>query len=340
MLRHTFLTLLLVLASGSLSLSQTSPTTTTTTTTTTPAAPTTTTPAAPTTTTAAPTTAKTTTTTAAPTTAAPTTAAPTTAAPTTAAPTTAAGNATTVAPTTPPTTTVAPTTPANTTVVPTTHPTAPNTTIPANTTVPAPTTPTPPMPNPETGNYTLQTGNSSCLMARMGLQVSYKQGSQPVQSVNLDPKKAKVTGGCGKEGNSSTLELETDEVTMTFTFANASNKFHLSAFNVIVKTPSGEFKDGNDTLSLWLASLGSSYMCRKEQDDMISNAVTLHTFDLQVQPFAVEEDKFSTAHECAMDDTSILIPIIVGAALAGLILIVVIAYLIGRRKTYVGYQTL
>lgn len=46
------------------------------------------------------------------------------------------------------------------------------------------------------------------------------------------------------------------------------------------------------------------------------------------------------AHECSVDDTSLLIPIIVGAALAVLILIVVIAYVIGRRKTYVGYQTL
>lgn len=41
-----------------------------------------------------------------------------------------------------------------------------------------------------------------------------------------------------------------------------------------------------------------------------------------------------------MDDINILIPIIVGAALAGLIVIVVIAYVIGRRKTHVGYQTL
>lgn len=46
------------------------------------------------------------------------------------------------------------------------------------------------------------------------------------------------------------------------------------------------------------------------------------------------------AHECSVDDTSLLIPIIVGAALAGLIVIVVIAYMIGRRKTHVGYQTL
>lgn len=47
-----------------------------------------------------------------------------------------------------------------------------------------------------------------------------------------------------------------------------------------------------------------------------------------------------TAHECSMDDVNITIPIIVGAVLVGLILIVVIAYLIGRRKTHAGYQTL
>lgn len=48
----------------------------------------------------------------------------------------------------------------------------------------------------------------------------------------------------------------------------------------------------------------------------------------------------SAAHECELDDVSILIPVIVGCVLAGLIIIVVVAYLIGRRKTHAGYQTL
>lgn len=48
----------------------------------------------------------------------------------------------------------------------------------------------------------------------------------------------------------------------------------------------------------------------------------------------------SAAHECDLDDVSILIPVIVGCVLAGLIVIVVVAYLIGRRKTHAGYQTL
>lgn len=48
----------------------------------------------------------------------------------------------------------------------------------------------------------------------------------------------------------------------------------------------------------------------------------------------------STAHECSSDDVGLLIPVIVAAVLAGLIVIVVVAYIIGRRKTHAGYQTL
>ncbi|KAG7482995.1 lysosome-associated membrane glycoprotein 1 [Solea senegalensis] len=43
---------------------------------------------------------------------------------------------------------------------------------------------------------------------------------------------------------------------------------------------------------------------------------------------------------CQMDQDHMLIPIVVGAALAGLVLIVLIAYLIGRKRTHAGYQTI
>lgn len=48
----------------------------------------------------------------------------------------------------------------------------------------------------------------------------------------------------------------------------------------------------------------------------------------------------SPAEECQMDQDQMLIPIIVGAALAGLVLIVLIAYLIGRKRSHAGYQTI
>lgn len=46
------------------------------------------------------------------------------------------------------------------------------------------------------------------------------------------------------------------------------------------------------------------------------------------------------AEECQVDRDQMLIPIIVGAALAGLVLIVLIAYLIGRKRSHAGYQTI
>lgn len=71
------------------------------------------------------------------------------------------------------------------------------------------------------------------------------------------------------------------------------------------------------------------------------NRILYHTWQvLCVYLFLVATFLSSTALECSVDDDSILIPIIVGAALAGLIAIIVVAYIIGRRKSYAGYQTL
>uniref|UniRef100_A0A3P9HWJ4 Lysosomal-associated membrane protein 2 n=1 Tax=Oryzias latipes TaxID=8090 RepID=A0A3P9HWJ4_ORYLA len=306
----------------------TAPTTTSTTTT----APTTTS----TTTTAPPTT--NTTTTAPPTTNTTTTAPPTTNTTTTAPPTT--NTTTTAPPTTNTTTTAPPTTNTTTTAPPTTNTTttAPPTTNTTTTAPPTTTSPTPTLPPPSTGKYNLTTPNNTvCLLASFAVRISFTQDGKN-EEMNLDPAVTKASGQCGE--NSSELELVSDQMTLTLAFTNDAKKFRLQALNVTLKTSSGVFADGNANLSLWEAAIGTSYMCNREQNFNITNLLSLYTSNLQVQPFDVKKDAFSTAHECSLDDTSILIPIIVGAALAVLILIVVIAYVIGRRKTYVGYQTL
>ncbi|XP_053179464.1 lysosome-associated membrane glycoprotein 2 isoform X2 [Scomber japonicus] len=239
---------------------------------------------------------------------------------------------TTVVPTTPTTTTTA--APNSTTIAP--H----NTTTPP-TTIPT-TTPTPTLPPPVTGKYSIKSDENStaCLLASFGLRIGFKQGDK-YQEMNLDPNPnvTGVSGSCGV--NSSELLLTSNTMTVMLTFANDTKKFRLHALNITGKTSSGVvFSEANSNLSLWEAAVGSSYMCNKEQNYTITNLLSIYTYNLQVQPFGVKKGVFSTAHECSLDDTSILIPIIVGAALAGLILIVVIAYVIGRRKTYVGYQTL
>lgn len=182
--------------------------------------------------------------------------------------------------------------------------------------------------------------STACLMATMGLQISYKDG-EVFKTINLDPNVTTATGKCGINGSDASLLLTFDKSAVAFTFSEEGGKFRLHGVSVTLNLDAtGTFYSGNANLSLWEGSLGSSYMCRRDQTYNITDVLILRTRDLQVQPYMVENNSYSTAHDCAMDDTSILIPIVVGAALAGLILIVLIAYVIGRRKTYVGYQTL
>ncbi|KAK1804297.1 hypothetical protein P4O66_020027 [Electrophorus voltai] len=269
------------------------------------------------------------------------------------APTTSPSNATSVAPTTSPSnaTSVAPTTsPSNaTSVAPTTSPSnatsvAP-TTSPSNATSVAPTTASP-LPNPTVGNYFVRPdpNSSVCLMAKMGLQFSFVLSvGASVQTVNLDPSPNVTTfsGMCGSYGSDAVLTLASDTITVQFKFTNQTNRFHLRALSFTVATGNGSmFVAGNNNLSLWEASLGSSYMCRKEQSYNITDSLTLNTFELQVQPFDVTNDEFSTAEECFLDaDLSFLVPIAVGVALGFLIILVLISYLIGRRKSRTGYQS-
>ncbi|XP_077387990.1 lysosome-associated membrane glycoprotein 2 isoform X3 [Festucalex cinctus] len=228
--------------------------------------------------------------------------------------------------------------------LPTTPTASPTTVAPVtNTTTastPAPTTPAPTLPTPTTGKFAIKPDENStaCLLANFALRIGVKHGEK-YQEINLDPNVTTVSGSCSV--NTSELLLVSNAMTIALTFTNDTKKFHLQAVNVTANLSSGlVVSEANGSLSLWEAAVGSSYMCNKEQNVTITSQLNLFTFNLQVQPFAVKKGVFSTAHECSLDDTSILIPIIVGAALAGLILIVVIAYVIGRRKTYVGYQTL
>ncbi|XP_061214060.1 lysosome-associated membrane glycoprotein 2 isoform X2 [Neopsephotus bourkii] len=232
------------------------------------------------------------------------------------------------------------------TSAPTVPPTVANVTTASTTTAsPAPTTAPKPVENPETGNYSLKSGNKTCLLANVGLQLNVSQ-DKPLL-ININPKTTSADGACGN--TTATLKLNDGNSTLigfTFVVKNVSKtaqKFYLKEVNVtLLNHLNGSVISNadNSNFSKWDAFLGTSYMCQKEQTLEISDNIQIHTFNLWIQPFLVEENKFSTAQECSLDDDDILIPIVVGAALAGLIAIIVLAYVIGRRKSYAGYQTL
>ncbi|XP_040019503.2 lysosome-associated membrane glycoprotein 1a [Gasterosteus aculeatus] len=242
------------------------------------------------------------------------------------------------------------TTTASTSTSTTTTPPPPTTTTTTTTTVaPAPTpVPTPPG-TPERGTYSVTNGNgTACLLAQMGLQlnVSYLSLSQnkTVQElVNLTPNLTRSSGSC--EASSASLVLSQGESTtlnFTFTLNTTSNKYHLSGISLVANwsDSTAPLSASNSSLDYLRSTLGRSYMCNAQQTLVVVSNFSVNTFRLQVQPFNVTTNQFATAEECQVDQDQMLIPIIVGAALAGLVLIVLIAYLIGRKRSHAGYQTI
>lgn len=203
---------------------------------------------------------------------------------------------------------------------------------------------------PERGNYLVTSSNgTTCLLAYMGLQLnvsftSVSQNKTVQEVINIQPNFTKSSGSC--EAENATLRLTTDgeKTSLTFVFAlnTTSNKYRLSEVFLSATWPDMKdpFNVQNRSLNYLRGTLGYSYMCREEQTLNVVPSLSINTFQVQLQPFGVTGDKFGAAEECQLDEDDMLIPIIVGAALAGLVLIVLLAYLIGRKRSHAGYQTI
>ncbi|XP_067298435.1 lysosome-associated membrane glycoprotein 1a [Pseudorasbora parva] len=213
---------------------------------------------------------------------------------------------------------------------------------------PKPTPPPSPLPDPVRGNYSVTNGNGTvCLKALMGLQLnithtSKSQNKTVSEILNLQPNRTAASGSCGVTVATLTLSEDLTNLSFTFTLNATTQKFHLSAINVSAfwSDMTDRFEAGNVSLDLLQCSVGRSYMCSAKQTLAVVPTFSINTFSLQLQPFNITANQFSAAEECRVDQENMLIPIIVGAALAGLVLIVLIAYLIGRKRTHAGYQTI
>ncbi|XP_020504435.2 lysosome-associated membrane glycoprotein 1b [Labrus bergylta] len=203
---------------------------------------------------------------------------------------------------------------------------------------------------PEKGNYHVYgTNNTACLLASMGLQLnitfsSVSQNKTLQEVVNLQPNMTKSSGSCTEERAILKLTTDSDKTNLTFSFTlnTTTNKYHLSEVSLDAVRPDTKepFSTSNSSLDYLQGTLGYSYMCHQEQTLNVTQVLSINTFQLQVQPFGLEGDHFGAAEECQLDEDDMLIPIIVGAALAGLVLIVLLAYLIGRKRSHAGYQTI
>ncbi|XP_074515043.1 lysosome-associated membrane glycoprotein 1b [Sebastes fasciatus] len=204
---------------------------------------------------------------------------------------------------------------------------------------------------PEKGNYKVTSSNgTTCLLASMGLQLnitfnSVSQNKTVQDVVNLQPNMTKGSGSCDPDNATLRLSMDAEKkINLTFFFSlnTTTNKFHLSEVSLSAAWPDMKepFSADNASLDYLRGTLGFSYMCHEQQTLNVAQDLSIDTFQVQVQPFGLTGDQFGAAEECQLDEDDMLIPIIVGAALAGLVLIVLLAYLIGRKRSHAGYQTI
>lgn len=93
-----------------------------------------------------------------------------------------------------------------------------------------------------------------------------------------------------------------------------------------------------------------SYHCTRPQLLDLAASITvnatavahLEVSQLQFEAFHhTHDDRFSTAKDCDAVDTPDIVPIAVGCALAALVALVLIAYLVGRRRSQTrGYLSM
>ncbi|XP_058526710.1 lysosome-associated membrane glycoprotein 1 [Ochotona princeps] len=208
----------------------------------------------------------------------------------------------------------------------------------------------PPRPeSPSVSRYNVSNNNETCLLASMGLQlnVTYvlRDNTTVTRVFNINPNKTTFSGLC--EAQLVTLELHSSErntvLTLQFGTNASASQYFLQGVKLNTVLPDARepaFAATNNSLRALQATLGNSYKCNSEERVRVTPAFSLSIFRVWVQAFRVKDDKFGSVEECPLDQDSMLIPIAVGGALAGLVLIVLIAYLIGRKRSHAGYQTI
>ncbi|XP_067993155.1 lysosome-associated membrane glycoprotein 1 [Melanerpes formicivorus] len=224
-------------------------------------------------------------------------------------------------------------------------------TTPKQTTSQVPTTspaPTASPPNPAVGKYNVTGVNGTCVLAYMGLQLNItylkKDEKMGLDLLNFIPNNTAASGRCDNTSAFLNLTFEKTSVIFHFALNTSAEKFFLQGVSVSTTLPSEakvpQFEASNNSMSELRATVGNSYKCSAEENLQVTDKALVNVFDVQIQVFKIDGDKFGAVEECQLDENNMLIPIIVGAALAGLVLIVLIAYLIGRKRSHAGYQTI
>ncbi|GFX20064.1 lysosome-associated membrane glycoprotein 1 [Trichonephila clavipes] len=259
----------------------------------------------------------------------------------TAAPTTSTEQSITTTTTTTPTPTTEPPTTTSSTEPPTTTPsttTSSTTPVPSTTIVPVTSTKAPEPPVPDVGSWNVTEGNVTCIRADLRIRFRIEVDGRTDYIVLLP--NATSTGNCNATNNTQELRLIDSEYSLSMVFGKDSTNAFCKNITFSYTLPDSSGIEYNDT-HLYPVKLGNSYMCSSTESVSLRN-VTMEVFHIRIQAFGSPGNKdFGTAEDCEADNkVNDIVPIAVGIALLVLVIIVLVAYFIGRRRSrQKGYQS-
>ncbi|KAG8190689.1 hypothetical protein JTE90_001297 [Oedothorax gibbosus] len=224
--------------------------------------------------------------------------------------------------------------PATTTSEVTTQKTTPKPTV-------APTTPVPPTTKPpvaELGSWNVTEGNTTCIRADLKIRFMIPVNGRE-EYIALSPN-ATGEGSCNAFNGTQELQITDSEYILTFTFDKNDKEAYLKNVSLNFFLPEDTGIAYNDS-KLFKVNVGNSYLCSNTETVPLLN-VSMEIFQIHLQAYgSAGSENFGTAEECEADDkVNDLVPIAVGCCLLALVVIVLIAYFVGRRRSrQKGYQS-
>jgi len=213
-------------------------------------------------------------------------------------------------------------------------------------------------------------GKTNCIMfdGDFKLNIDYfVNGKKKSADVTLPAPSVSSTanGTCGGAGELAVITVhweQVNEFSLKFN-TSAADKYELVGVQMKVQLTKAKFNGSADAgkvldvsgqlpgLSFVPISLNHSLACRSNVESTNFTAsvfgsnetyvVSANALGFHLQAFNVKETagKFGEGEKCSNDLTSDLVPIAVGVALAALVFLVLVSYLIGRRRRASAYES-
>nr|XP_011736865.1 lysosome-associated membrane glycoprotein 3 isoform X1 [Macaca nemestrina] len=193
----------------------------------------------------------------------------------------------------------------------------------------------------KTGIYQVLNGSRLCIKAEMGIQLIVQDKESvfsPRRYFNLDPNATQASGNCGTRNSNLLLNFQGGFVNLTFTKDEGSYYISEVGACLTVSDPETIYQGMKHAVVMFQTVVGHSFKCVSEQSLQLSAHLQLKTTNVQLQAFDFEDDHFGNADECFSDRNRREIPVAMGLSITGLLVILLTACLVARKRPSRGYE--